>query len=73
MIVREAAFGGETRSMDGEKPVFLNGKEIGSARSWAGVAKILRTTLDHFEREILAGSVERFEGPDGFHVTLKRK
>jgi len=53
-----------------EKPVFLNGKEIGSARSWAGVARILGMRLDHLTHKVLAGSVQRFEGPDGFHVTV---
>lgn len=53
-----------------EKPVFLNGKEIGAARSWAGVAKILGMSLDRLMHEALGGSVQRFEGPDGFHVTV---
>ena len=53
-----------------EKPVFVNGKEIGSARSWTGVAEILGMSLDRFTREVLVGSVRRFEGPDGFHVTV---
>ena len=52
-----------------EKPVFLNGKEIGSAGSWADVARVLGMSLDRLMHEIVAGSVQRFEGPDGFHVT----
>ena len=53
-----------------EKPVFLNEKQIGSARSWTDVARILGMSLDRLQHEIVAGSVQRFEGPDGFHVTL---
>ena len=52
-----------------EKPVFLNDREIGIARAWPGVAGLLGMTLDDFAREVLAGSLQRFEGPDGFHVT----
>lgn len=55
-----------------EKPVFLNGKEIGSARSWADVARILGMSLELLMREILAGSAQRFEGPDGFHVAMPK-
>jgi len=53
-----------------EKPVFRNGKEIGVARSWADVARVLGMSLDRLMHEIVAGSVQRFEGPDGFHVTV---
>jgi hypothetical protein len=52
-----------------EKPVFLNGKEIGFARSWTDVAQILGMSLDRLMHEVLVGSVQRFEGPDGFHIT----
>lgn len=55
-----------------EKPVFLNGRKIGSARSWTDVARILGMSLDRLRQKIVAGSVQRLEGPDGFHITMPR-